>query len=97
MNEPVQRITLDVPVTPTGTIQSPELMKRYSQILQALDIPARHDFTRVRYGDMSEADGRLVSQVMDLINARYPDVYADPAWDDYIPLEDRPFRHPDDK
>lgn len=96
MNDSVQQITLDVPVAPTGTIQSPEYMKKYWQILQALDIPARIDFTRVRYGDMSQADGRLVKQVMDLVAARFPDVYADPAWDAYVPLEDRPFRRPDD-
>ncbi|WFP15241.1 hypothetical protein [Citricoccus muralis] len=69
-------------------------MKKYWQILDALDIPARIDFTRVRYGEMSEADGQLVGQVMELVNARFPDVYADPAWDKYMPIEDRPLRGP---
>lgn len=79
MNDSVQRISLDVPVTSSGTIRSPEFMKKYWQILDALDIPATIDFTRVRYGEMSEADGQLVGQVVELVNARFPDVYADPA------------------
>jgi hypothetical protein len=67
--------TIEIPAAPAKRVVTPmEYMARFHQVLQALDLPAELDGTRVQYGEMSDAEGEMVEPLMRLIDARFAHV-----------------------
>ncbi|GAA1681089.1 hypothetical protein GCM10010977_32180 [Citricoccus zhacaiensis] len=73
MAEQYKRVTLQIPSDDVENSITPEAyMRRFWQILDALNIPATLDGTHVRYGDMSEAEGELTAEILKVVDARFP-------------------------
>lgn len=70
--------TVQFSVPSVGRSVTPEeYMTRFHQLLEALDIPAERNGTRVMYGEMSEEEGGMVEPLMHLIDARFSHVRHD--------------------